>query len=73
MGDSPEHQIFECTAFDCEERQLLLSVLNENINDFKWNISSSNLMENQNKAVKLFIKLVNKIEMETQQDWDEQL
>ena len=64
MADSPEHQLFECENLECTERQELLVLLNHNIGDFKWNITTSNLTEDQEHAVKLFADIVHHIEQE---------
>ena len=58
MADSPQHQLFECPAFECPERKELLLLLQQNISDFNWKIITNGIPENQLYAITLFLKLV---------------
>ena len=58
MADSPEHQLFECTAFHCPERDQLLEILGNNIADFNWNITSHTSEKHDASEVQLFLKIV---------------
>ena len=73
IADSPEHQLFECNVFECEERHLLLGLLNHNIHDFKWGIITlNNMVDDQQQITKLFVSLANQIEIETQNIWNKE-
>jgi len=58
VADSVEHQLFECPIFECEERQLLLSELQQNISDFKWKIVTNGVSETPSTAIKIYSRLV---------------
>ena len=66
MVDSKEHRLFECLAFDCDHRQELLSLLENNIADFEWKVVICNSvnMENNYKITQEFLKLVKYISTE---------
>ena len=59
VADSNLHQLFECSAFDCNLRDILLSLINNNIADFQWTISvTNNRTEKVAELISTFCKLV---------------
>ena len=67
MADSPEHQLFECTEFDCPERDQLLEILGNNIADFNWNVTSHTSEKHDASEVQHFLKIVELIVANTKE------
>ena len=59
--DSTEHQLFECTVFDCPERTELLQLMENNIADFSIKLLTSTIYQQSKRVIKLFLKLVTHI------------
>ena len=68
MVDSPEHQLLECSTFECETRNTLLSLLGNNIADLKWRVLT--LQEDSEQAVKLLKVLILDINNEIENLWE---
>ena len=65
MRDSPQHQLFECCTFQCDQRTKLLNYWNGNCEQYELKI----LFETKEDIVNLFMELVKEICLKNSIAW----